>query len=111
MQTSKKPKEVSARVVLTIMPEDGVDQFNFMKPMGATSANKVEALLQFHDHVEVKDLFSCLNKLLGAYLISGAQDISSEDAVAIEHTYHYILNMWRAETDEFEQMHQSFLAG
>lgn len=106
-----QPKEVSARVVLTNMPDDGVDQFNFMKSEGDTSANKIEALLEFHDNVEVKDLFSFMNKLLGAYLVNGERDLSSEDATAIEHTYRYILNAWLAETDNFEPMHPTFLAG
>jgi len=108
---TEKIKDVSARVVLTPMPEDGVEQFTFMKHEGSLTTNRVEALLEFSDNVDPKELFSCLNKLLGAHLNNGYKDFSVEDGIALEHTYNYILNCWRAETDTFEMMHPKFLAG
>ena len=111
MQTTKNPKDVSARVLLTPMPKDGVDQFTFMRREGEMSANEVEVLLDFQDSVDPKQLFSCLNKLLGTYLSTGANDFDDGDVSVIENTYQFLLNTWKAETESFEPLHNSFLAG
>lgn len=111
MRTREKIKDVSARVVLTPMPADGVDQFNFMRREGELTANKVEVLLDLAESLDPKELFSCLNKLLGTYLSVGANDLEPGDVAAIESTYQFILNIWKSETDSFEPLHPNFLAG
>lgn len=106
--TEKKTKQVSSRVLLTPMPEDGTDQFTFLRPMGGLNPLQVENLLQFNDFVNHVHLHHALNKLLSSFIVSGDSDILPEEMIAIETTIAFLVNCWEAEKGTFTPLHPSF---
>lgn len=105
MQTSKI-KEVSARVLLTPMPKDGVDQFTFMRPLGEIKPEKVEALLQFSQYLDPLYLMRGLNKLIAGYIVGPDDDLSANDMLELERLIAFLADCWEVERGTFEPLHK-----
>lgn len=107
MQNTKL-KEVSARVLLTPMSEDGIDQFTFMRPSGTFTPEKIEALLEYAEVLEPIYLMRGLNKLISGYVVGPDDDLSPNDMLELERLTAFLADCWEVERGIFEPLHKNF---
>lgn len=106
---NEKLKEVSARVLLTPMPQDGVDQFTFLRPIGDLKPEEVEAWLEFHVHSRPLEIVRAVNKLLSSFIANDETGWFPEDMLAIERLVEFLASAAGAKYGEFTPFHKTFI--